>query len=148
MEGAGEVETVVDAVLTSTGVDILVFIVLGCVASDAVDDEVVLISACVEVLLLLVLLLSAGVEAEVELTFNTADVVLDAVAQTVDDEVVVISASVDFIVLPVVLGLVVPETVDAEVAGVDVGPALLLVVVGPPGVARVEAVVEKERLTS
>ena len=62
VEGAGEVEIVVDAVLTSTGVDILLFVVLGCVVLYIVDDEVVLISACVEVVLLLVVLLSAGVD--------------------------------------------------------------------------------------
>ena len=276
VEGAGEVEVVVDAVLTSTGVDILPFVVLGCVVSDAVVDEVVLISACVEVVLLLVVLLSAGVdvlmvawlvavetgeavmllifnpadvasgavigetagdevvevgvvlmvvvllsagvdvllpvwlvavvvdnvEAKVWLTFNTADVVLGDVAETADDEDVVIFASVDVTMLPVVLGVVllfvvlgpvvtetdvvvlssadidvllliwpvaaVPgtvdanvlftfstadvalgdaadESVDAEVAGVGVGPALLIVVVGPPSVTTIEAVGEKER---
>ena len=63
VESAEEFEIVVDAVLTSTGVDILLFVVLGCVASDAVDDEVVLISACVEVVFLLIVLLCAGVDA-------------------------------------------------------------------------------------
>lgn len=45
----------------------------------------------------------------------------------------------------VALGAAADKTLDVEVAGVSVGPALLLVVVGPPGVATTEAVGEKER---
>lgn len=215
--------------LTFDPADALLVTVIG----ETADDEFVLISAGVELVLVLVVLLSVcvdilllvwlvavvavNVETEVELTFNTADVVLGAVAETADDEVVEILASVDVTVLPVVLGFVVPETVDAnvllvlevllfvvvgpvvtetdvvvllsagidmllliwpvaavpetvdakvvftfstadvalgdaadetvdaEVAGVGVGPALLIVVVGPPSVTTIEAVGEKER---
>ena len=98
-------------------------VALGAVAGEYANDEVFLIPACVGIVLVFVVLLSAGVdvllpvwlvavvadnvEAEVDLTFNTADVVLGAVAETADDEVVEILASVDVTVLTVVLGFVV-----------------------------------------
>ena len=81
--------------------------------------------------LVLVAVVADNVQAEVRLTFNAADAVLGAVAETADDEVVVIFGSVDVTMLPVVpdvvllfvvFGPIVTET-DVVVllsAGIDV----------------------------
>ena len=97
--------------------EVLLFVVLGPVVTET--DEDMLLSAGIGVLLLIwpVAAVPETVEANVLFTFSTADVALGDAAD---------------------------KAVVAEVAGVDVGPALLLAV-GPPGVARVDAVVEKER---
>ena len=96
--------------------EVLLFVVLGPVVTET--DEDMLLSAGIGVLFIWpVAAVPETVEANVLFTFSTADVALGDAAD---------------------------KAVVAEVAGVDVGPALLLAV-GPPGVARVDAVVEKER---
>ncbi|KAL7386167.1 hypothetical protein ABVT39_004776 [Epinephelus coioides] len=115
---------VLGAVVEET--DVLLVLVLSGVVSDAVGAKGVL------VVLLFGVLGPGEVDSvdDVVLTSAGVEMLLAVVSEAVDAEVVLSSAGVDAAVLPVVLGAVVPETVDAKVvifAGVVV---VLFVVLG------------------